>query len=76
MADLKADTILSKVYFKDNKGNLLYQTLEPTEHGVTLKGYSKGSCLHGEETGPNDGYSECSGHTIGQGCSFRVKGQR
>ena len=49
MADLKADTILSKVYFKDNKGNLLYQTLEPTEHGVTLKGYSKGSYVYMEK---------------------------
>ena len=41
MEDLKSDTSLSEVYLKDSRGNPLYQTLESTEHGVTLKGDSK-----------------------------------
>ena len=37
---LKTDATVTAAYPKDDKGNVLHQTLEETKYGVTLKGYA------------------------------------
>ena len=39
MHDLKTDTSVTAAYPKDDKGNVLHQTLEETKYSVTLKGH-------------------------------------
>ena len=40
MYELRTDASVTAAYPKDDKGNLLHQTLEETAYGVTLKGYA------------------------------------
>ena len=40
MYELKTDATVTAAYPKDDKGNVLHQTLEETTYGVTLKGHA------------------------------------
>ena len=40
MYELRTDSSVTAAYPKDDKGNMLHQTLEEMAHGMTLKGYA------------------------------------
>ena len=72
MYDLKTDATVTAAYPKDDKGNVLHQSLEETAYGVTLKGYDVwGGRLTLDKTlAQMMGILDVSGTDLGSGMRF------
>ena len=75
MYEIRTDASVTVAYPKDDKGNMLHQTLEETTYGVTLKGYAvTGGRLTLDNTlAQMMGVMNAGGTALGSGVHFRIR---
>ena len=75
MHEVRTDSFVTAAYPKDDKGNMLHQTLEETTYGVTLKGYAVtgGGFTLDKTLAQMMGVMNVAGTGLGSGVHYRIR---